>query len=353
MDFRRIAAGTVAVLGIGSISGPGFARADDRKHEHATPVGTWADALFAEHAHDFGPVPRGSVVRHDFVLTNRTAGPVTILDVRASCGCTTGRAANTPIAPGASAIVEAQMDTRNFVGAKETVLTVSVVSAGGETAEARLGVRSMILSDIVLNPGTIDFGVVAAGQPAQRVLMIERLGDPNWRAQRMVASKHLAKVVNAKLDPVASADGGVSYRLTVDLRPDAPAGPLLEEVRVVTNDREAPVLPILVRADVRGTLSVAPEMLSLGAATTGDPAEARCLVRGVKPFAITKVEGEGDGFEVEAIEPGARKAIHVLTVRYRPGPGATPGDASRTFRVHTDLTGEPPVEVHASARFAP
>ena len=339
-----------------SIHGVGSkpARADDRHdHNHAPANASWADALFNEHAHDFGPVPRGSIVRHDFVLNNRTAEPVTILDVRASCGCTTGRAAGTPIAPGGSGIVEAQMDTRNFVGNKETVLTVSVVSASGRTAEARLGVRSLILSDIVLNPGMVDFGVVARGQPMRRILTIERMGAPHWRATRMMASKQLARSVDAKLDPVASADGGVSYRLTVDLRPEAPAGPLLEEVRVVTNDPDAPILPILVRADVRGTLSVAPEILTLGRATTGDPAEARCIVRAVKPFAISGIEGQGDGFEVEAADPGVRKAIHVLTVRYQPGPESSAGDVSRTFAIQTDLTGEPPVTVRANARYEP
>ena len=56
------------------------------------------------------------------------------------------------------------MDTRNFVGPKATTLYVSLVTAGGQEAEARLGISATILSDIVLNPGTIDFGAVARGQ---------------------------------------------------------------------------------------------------------------------------------------------------------------------------------------------
>ena len=63
-------------------------------------AGNWAEGLFAEASHDFGPVPRGAVVRHPFVLINRTAEPITILNVRASCGCTTGKASNAPISPG-------------------------------------------------------------------------------------------------------------------------------------------------------------------------------------------------------------------------------------------------------------
>src|SRR3954468_20274620 len=65
----------------------------------------WAEGLFAEKSHDFGPVPRGGKFRHDFVLTNRLAEPLTILDIRASCGCTTGRASASQLMPGQSAAV--------------------------------------------------------------------------------------------------------------------------------------------------------------------------------------------------------------------------------------------------------
>src|SRR4051812_7088179 len=78
----------------------------------------WADGLFAERAHNFGPVPRGAKVKHNFVLTNRLAEPITILNLRPSCGCTSGKASASTVSPGEQAAVEAQMDTRNFLGLK-------------------------------------------------------------------------------------------------------------------------------------------------------------------------------------------------------------------------------------------
>ena len=56
------------------------------------------------------------------------------------------------------------MDTRNFVGPKSTILYVTLITASGREAEVGLGVTSHILSDIVLNPGAIDFGTVMRGQ---------------------------------------------------------------------------------------------------------------------------------------------------------------------------------------------
>src|SRR4051812_30020090 len=143
----------------------------------ATAAG-WADGLFAEKAHNFGPVPRGAKVKHDFVLTNRLAEPITILNLRPSCGCTSGKASASTVNPGEQAVVEAQMDTRNFLGLKSTILYVTLVTPSGREAEVRLGVTSNILADIVLNPGAIDFGTVMKGQAPTQVLTIERINAP-------------------------------------------------------------------------------------------------------------------------------------------------------------------------------
>ena len=60
----------------------------------------WADSLFSEKAHNFGAVPSGAKVKYDFVLTNRLAEPITILNLRPSCGCTSGKASASTVNPG-------------------------------------------------------------------------------------------------------------------------------------------------------------------------------------------------------------------------------------------------------------
>ncbi len=69
--------------------GAGSARAD-----------AWTDALFTENQHDFGMVPRGVKVKHDFLMVNRLGEPITILNLRPSCGCTSGRASASQVGPG-------------------------------------------------------------------------------------------------------------------------------------------------------------------------------------------------------------------------------------------------------------
>jgi hypothetical protein len=315
----------------------------------AARASAWADQLFGERSHDFGPVARGVKVRHTFVLTNRLSEPVTILDVRASCGCTTGRPSTSVVAPNGTATLDAEMDTRNFVGKKSTVLRVGLVTAGGKRAEVRLGITSTILSDIVLNPGTVDFGVVARGRAATQALTIERIGEPKWRALRMVSA---CRAIDATLTETARDSRLVAYELKVSLKPETPPGPVRDEIRVVTNDAESPVIPVQVMATVRGELSAAPALLGLERLPADGSARGRVLVRGPKPFTVRSVDGEGDGFTASADDATARP-VHVVTIAYRPVPGAPRGDLRRAFRVHTDLAGEPPVDVTATLHVDP
>lgn len=309
----------------------------------------WADSLFTEQAHDFGPVPRGAKVRHSFVMTNKLQEPVTILNVRASCGCTTGTATASLVNAGQSTAIEAEMDTRNFVARKETTLFVSLVTASGREAEVRLGVASTILSDIVLNPGSIDFGSVTKGQTPSQVLTIERVGAPNWKFVRMVSA---SRVINATLEETVRNNSIVSYTLTVSLEPDAPTGLVRDEIRILTNDTETPSIPVPVTAQIRGDLTVSPNPLALGNVTSAGGVQGRIFVKSSRPFTIQAVEGNGDGFKLIEPDP-AKKALHLLTVVYSPEEGSTRGDLQRLFRVLTDLPGEGAVDVRVNLHVDP
>ena len=312
---------------------------------------TWAERMFTDFGHDFGPVPRGAVVRHNFVMTNRYKEAITILDIRASCGCTSGRASATSVAPGQQANIEAQMDTRNFVGHKATKLTVTFLTATGQSAEVQLAVVSNILPDIVLNPGTVDFGIISRGQAPKLVMTIERVNAPQWKFERMTASPRLLKAIDARLDELERTPNRVVYQLTVTLKADAPAGYLRDEVRIVTNDSSSPIVPVLVTAQVQGTLTATPTMLAMGRAGA-DGAKGRYLVRAAKPFTIKTIEGNGDGFTL-SVDDTKSKTLHVLTVSYDPKAGNIRGDLRKGFKVITDLAEEAPIEVQATLRVEP
>ena len=54
-----------------------------------------------------------------------------------------------------------------------------------------------------------------------------------------------------------------------------------------------------------------------------------------RPFAIARVEGTGDGFDLKAAD-STRKPLHVLTLTYNPAQGTSRGDLVKTFRIVTE-----------------
>lgn len=60
----------------------------------------------ANNTYDFGTIPQGTPVTHDFVFTNTGKVPLILSAVTPSCGCTSPEWPKEPVAPGKSAIIK-------------------------------------------------------------------------------------------------------------------------------------------------------------------------------------------------------------------------------------------------------
>jgi hypothetical protein len=85
---------------------------------------------WASTAHDFGKVPQGTPVTHEFKFTNTGKAPLVITNVQASCGCTTPSWTREPIQPGGSGHVKATYNASN-AGAFDKTVTVTANIEGG------------------------------------------------------------------------------------------------------------------------------------------------------------------------------------------------------------------------------
>ena len=59
-----------------------------------------------ETSFDFGKIPQGRPVTHNFEVVNNSTKPLMIENVEASCGCTTPEWTEKPIAPGATSVIK-------------------------------------------------------------------------------------------------------------------------------------------------------------------------------------------------------------------------------------------------------
>lgn len=79
----------------------------------AVPVAPTESLTLKETEYDFGKIPEGKPVTHDFEFTNTGNTPFALDNVRASCGCTTPEWSKDTVAVGATAVIKIGYNAAN------------------------------------------------------------------------------------------------------------------------------------------------------------------------------------------------------------------------------------------------
>ena len=305
---------------------------------------SWADALFEELSRDFGSVPRGPTLTHSFRLTNNTDQPLHIAGVRVSCGCVTPTVLKSDLAPGESSAIYVEMDTRRFPGVKTVTIYVQFDRPRWE--EVRLWVRANSRDDVTVTPDSLAFGKVRPGDNPAASIQVAFLGNGNWRIEQAHCDSNY---VQTAIEEVRRGVADVTYQVTARLRPDTPVGKWYTDVWLATNNPVTPRVRVPLTVEIESALSVSPQVANLGQVKAGGQSERKVILRGVKPFRITEVQGQDDQVTVRDSSPES-KPVHVLTVKLK---AEKAGELNRTLRIMTDLKEEAEVEFQAVARVVP
>ncbi|HEV8068107.1 MAG TPA: DUF1573 domain-containing protein [Planctomycetaceae bacterium] len=272
----------------------------------------WAKAMFDSTSHDFGVVARGAEVVHRFRVKNLYKEDVQISTVTTSCGCTAPQFDQTPVKSGGETYVTISMDTLKFQHLKTS--TVTVQFAQPRFAEVKIPVQVYIRSDVVLTPGSINFGAVGTGEKVDRSIEIAYAGRPDWKIVKVNSGD---SNVDAKVVETSRNGGQVNYRLDVSLLSTAPVGLLRKQMTLVTDDASGSEIPVIVQARVEGDVTVTPSVVQLGTVAPGAETTKTVLLRSHKPFVIEKVECDSNrqAFRMPALGKEARP-VHVLSLAF-------------------------------------
>lgn len=155
--------------------------------------------IFREKVFNFGEIAENKGnADHEFVFTNSSGRPVKILNVSASCGCTTPAWTKEPVLPGKAGFIKASFDPKGRPGFFNKSLTLitdidanpivlqikgTVVSMlSGETDYAvvsgklRLQSRTFSMGTVYLNrePSSKQFPILNAGDIPMKFLAVEK-----------------------------------------------------------------------------------------------------------------------------------------------------------------------------------
>ncbi len=301
----------------------------------------WATKMFATTSHDFGTVASGLRTEFEFVIENLYVEDVHIATVRASCSCTTPEIKADTLKTHQKGAILAKYNTAAFLGPKGATLTVTFDKPF--FAEVQLHVRGFIRRDVLLQPGSVDFGSVDQDRGGEKTLTISRTGRQDWRISEVRSvNPHLSATATELARNVAQ----VTYQIVVRLDRHAPVGYVAENLTLETNDPQSPEIPVPINGIVRDRVSASPTMLFLGVVEPGQKAIKQIVVRGEEPFHVKKATCDGSSFEITVPDGAAEKSLHLVPVTFVAPQGS--GRVETTIYIETSLGAVTPVRAYAN-----
>lgn len=214
--------------------------------------------------YDFGRVQSGADIRHDFYFTNTGTGPLEILQVKPSCGCTVAGQHDRIVEPGQSGKIPITMSVKNASGPVSKNITI-LTNVAGTDSRVTLVVKGEVWQPVQVTPQAAAFGRIPAqvsGQETSRKLTIVnnletpvKLGTPVSNSPKFRAE-------------LATLEEGKKYELTVTMIPPLESGNINGRITIPTGTAEVPTLEIPAYAFITAAVDVTPNVLTIAETRT-------------------------------------------------------------------------------------
>ncbi len=298
----------------------------------------------AQRAHDFGSVARAAKTEHRFEIHNPFKQPMHLSSISASCGCTTPIIETQTIQPGETGSVLARFNTGTFSGDRKASLNLTIDQP--TFMQVQLNVKGYIRTDIVINPGELNFGTVPEGEAKEIEANLEYAGRSDWKITGLQTN---ATFLSATFEETQRSGGRVAYKIKAKLSPDGLTGNQSTMITLQTNDNRLKSVPLAVNAQIQAPLSVSPTSVALGEMKPGQPITQRILVKGTQPFQILAVQVPDMQVDFEPSQEA--KAIQFLNVTITPESTLSTGDGKSRMTITTDMDGEREISLDVNYKF--
>jgi Protein of unknown function (DUF1573) len=297
MKLQRVAAVISGLVIVSGIAATTNAQALDTKDLAPANPSLISPALegqgrltFLSTVQDTGEILDTEIANLAYLFRNTGAGPLTITQVKPSCGCTIPELAKKTYMPGESGTLDVTFDPRGKHGAVARSITVFTDSKS--TPNSQLVVRSLVKPVIVIEPNVLAFDAVAKGHGATKEFKIYgRIDD--FKVTRATVEDSTSFSIEVIDGGMAEKDGENLHLqiLRLTLKPDAKPDNHRTQITVRTNDERKPIFTLASVARVLGDLKMNPVRVTMGRMVVGDEFEREFHVtsKSGKPFTISSV----------------------------------------------------------------
>ena len=306
---------------------------------------SWALKMFTElnteMSHNFGNVALHAETVHRFTFKNIYKEDVVLAsDPTSNCSCTKPSAPKKVIKSGETAEIIAQVDTSGRVHTGQRKATVTVRFSKPRYAEVQLHVAAFIRSDVIIEPGVVEFGGIGQGKSVSKKIYLQYNGNKSgWS---LTGLKNTDTGVKAVAQEVPRQNGRKTYEVTVTLKDSANSGYVNDQLRFTTNEPGAGgQIFIPVRAQVLAPLSAKPSYFQLGVVHPGEQVSKNLVIRGSSPFRIEKITSTDT--RMKFLTANQESVVHVIPVTFRAD--ENPGAIHQMISIRTSQKEMPEVDI--------
>lgn len=204
--------------------------------------------------YNFRDVNQGDVVSHSFVLSNNGGDLLSILDVKASCGCTAANPDKNSLKPGETTNIVVSFNSKGRKGVQTKTVTVKTNDKENPTLTFTIKCNVIVPEKDAKKDGALilfpenqfDFGQVSEGQIVEHTFKFSNNGNAVLNIKDIKTSCGCtAAIVSEK-----TIKPGESGSIKVELDTKSRVGKMSRTVTVVSNDQDNPNKVITIFADV-------------------------------------------------------------------------------------------------------
>lgn len=253
-----------------------------------------------EPVHNFGEVENSEKVTHGFLVKNAGDEPLSITDVKTSCGCTVADLETDTLAPGQETTITAIFDLKGRQGLERKRITV--VSNDPEQPTYALELMGTALATIEVDPTIINLGRIEDTESHRKSVTLRSTREGHsFNVEEVQLSDNSA--FQTELETVTP---GKEYKVTVVTNPNQMPGTISGRMTIRTDDPGRPAIPINVYGHVIGALQVRPDVITIQANSAEDARPASMFLQvlpgRVKEFELVEILAPVDDMTAELIE---------------------------------------------------
>ncbi len=264
---------------------------------------------FESNLYEFGKIPTGDAVKHDFIFTNAGNATLEITDVHPGCGCTTAGAWDRLVEPGKTGRIPLQFNSAGFSGMVEKSATVTCNDS--QNPSIILQLKGTIWTPIQVTPSIAVFNVRSdATNVETRKLRIENNTEAPLSLSDLQCSN---SQISLSLNPI---EAGKAFEIDITARPPFQPGTQIIPITAKTSLKETPILSMSAYLIVQPPIAVSPPQLLLPDQSPASGTTNVFYVRNqtAKRLQLSKAASTIPGARVEIVEtePGQLASLNVV-----------------------------------------